>query len=81
AHLAAVKLLAVPAVGLGLAAAAGLAGDQRAVVLAFAALPSATSAYVLTARMGGDGALVAAQTSLTTAAALVTLPVWLALAV
>ncbi len=77
-HLAAVKLLAVPAVALALAAAAGLAGEQRAVLLAFTAVPPATASYVLTARMGGNATFVAAQTTLATTAALVTLPVWLA---
>ncbi|MCV2489904.1 AEC family transporter [Geodermatophilus sp. YIM 151500] len=79
ASLAVVKLLAVPTVALGLAAALGVGRPGAAVVLAFAAVPPATSSYVLAARMGGDGPFVAAQTSLTTAAALVTLPLWLAL--
>ena len=79
AYLGAVKLLAVPAVALGLAALLGVEGEQRFVVLAFAAVPSATTAYVLAVRMGGAGSFVAAQTSATTAAALVTLPLWLTL--
>lgn len=79
AYLAVVKLVAVPAAALGLAAALGVAGDQRAVLLSFAAVPPATAAYVLTARMGGDGPFVAAQLSLTTVAALLTLPLWLTL--
>lgn len=78
-HLGAVKLLVVPAVALGLAAILGVTGEQRTVLLAFAAVPAATTSYVLTARMGGHGPFVAAQTSLTTTAALVTLPLWLAL--
>jgi malonate transporter and related proteins len=79
AYLGAVRLLAVPAVALGLAALLGVAGEQRFVVLAFAAVPPATASYVLAARMGGHGAFVAAHTSATTAAALLTLPLWLAL--
>ena len=39
AYLGAVKLLAVPAVALGLAALLGVEGEQRFVVLAFAAVP------------------------------------------
>ncbi|HEX2773658.1 MAG TPA: AEC family transporter [Micromonosporaceae bacterium] len=78
-YLGAVKLLAVPAVALGLAVLLGVDGDQRFVVLAFAAVPPAPAAYVLAARMGGDGAFVAAQASAATAAALLTLPLWLAL--
>ena len=77
AYLGAVKLLAVPAVALALAALLGLEGDQRYVVLAFAAVPPATASYVLAARMGGNGAFVAAHTSAATTAALGTLPLWL----
>ncbi len=80
AHLALVKLLAVPAVALALAGVLGVASEHRAVLLAFAAVPSAPAAYVLTARMGGDGPFVAAQLFVTTTAALVTLPLWLAMA-
>jgi hypothetical protein len=80
AHLGAVKLLAVPAVALGLSALLGVEGEQRLVVLAFAAVPPATASYVLAARMGGNGAFVAAQTSVTTTAALLTLPLWLTVA-
>ena len=47
AYLGAVKLLAVPAVALGLAALLGVEGEQRFVVLAFAAVPTAPAAYVL----------------------------------
>jgi malonate transporter len=78
-YLGAVKLLAVPAVALLLSALLGVEGEQRLVVLAFAAVPPATASYVLAARMGGHGVFVAAQTSLTTAAALITLPLWLSL--
>ncbi|MDP9459737.1 MAG: AEC family transporter [Actinomycetota bacterium] len=78
-YLGAVKLLAVPATALLLSALLGVEGEQRLVVLAFAAVPPATASYVLAARMGGHGAFVAAQTSLTTTAALATLPLWLAL--
>ncbi|RZU31534.1 AEC family transporter [Blastococcus saxobsidens] len=78
-YLAAVKLLAVPAVALGLCALLGVDGVQRFVVLAFAAVPPATASYVLAARMDGNGPFVAAQVSAATTAALLTLPLWLAL--
>jgi predicted permease len=80
AYLGAVKLVAVPAVALGLATLLGVEGEQRFVVLAFAAVPPATASYVLAARMGGHGTFVAAQVSAATAAALLTLPLWLTLA-
>jgi malonate transporter len=79
AYLGSVKLLAVPAVALGLCALLGVEGDQRFVVVAFAAVPSASASYVLAARMGGDGTFVATQVSAVTGAALLTLPLWLAL--
>ena len=79
AYLGAVKLLAVPAVALGLSALLGVEGEQRFVVLAFAAVPPATASYVLAVRMGGNGTFVAAQISAATTAALLTLPLWLAL--
>lgn len=80
AYLAAVKLLAVPAVVMGLSALLSVDGDQRFVVLALAAVPPATASYVLTSRMGGNGTFVAAHTSLATTAALLTVPMWVALA-
>jgi malonate transporter and related proteins len=78
-YVGAVKLLAVPAVAFGLCALFAVTGEQRFVVLAFAAVPSAPAAYVLAARMGGDGTFVAAEVSAVTCAALLTLPLWLAL--
>ena len=78
-YMGTVKLLAVPAVALVLCGLLGVDGEQRFVVVAFAAVPSAPAAYVLAARMGGDGTFVAAQVSAVTCAALLTLPLWLAL--
>ncbi|MDK9723384.1 MAG: AEC family transporter [Sterolibacteriaceae bacterium MAG5] len=75
--LSAVKLLAMPAATLLLARGFGLTGVYFDVALAFAALPTATSAYILTQRMGGDGPRVAWIISATTLAAMVTLPAWL----
>jgi predicted permease len=46
----------------------------------FAALPTASSAYVLAARMGGAAAPVAFVVTLQTLAAMLTLPLWLGLA-
>jgi len=75
----AVKLLALPGVALlvGAVPAFGLSPLERQMLLLFAALPTASSAYVLAARMGGDGRLVAALISLGTIASLVTLPIWM----
>lgn len=75
--LSAVKLLAMPVATLLLARGFGLTGVYFDVALTFAALPTATSAYILTQRMGGDGPRVAWIISATTLAAMVTLPAWL----
>lgn len=75
----AVKLLALPLMALGLAGWMGLSGTYFGVALAFAALPTASSAYILAQRMGGDGVSVAWLISAGTLAAMVTLPLWLAL--
>jgi predicted permease len=42
-------------------------------------MPTATTAYVLANRMGGDGVLVAICISIMTIAAAATLPIWLLL--
>lgn len=76
----AVKLLALPAFGLYAGRQFGLPPPQLQVLVLFCALPTASSAYVLAARMGGNGPYVAFLISAGTVASLLTLPVWLALA-
>jgi malonate transporter len=73
-----VKLVALPVVAIALAGALGLSGIYFGIALAFAALPTASSAYILAQRMGGDGSSVAWLISSSTLAAMVTLPFWLA---
>ena len=75
----AVKLLGMPALALLIARWVGLTGVHFDVVMAFAALPTASSAYILTQRMGGDGARVAWLISASTLLGMVTLPLWLTL--
>jgi predicted permease len=77
AYFVAAKLVAVPALALGLALAFGLVGPYLATAVILAALPPASSAYILATRMGGDGPLVAATVGTATMAAIVTLPLWL----
>lgn len=76
-YLGVVKLAAVPAVTYACGRALGLTGVYFDVVVAFAALPAASSAYILAMRMGGDGPAVAWLISATTLAAMLTLPLWL----
>lgn len=74
----AVKLLALPVAAIGLARLFGLTGMSFDVLLAYAALPTASSAYILAQRMGGDGRSVAWLISVGTLLAMLTLPLWLA---
>jgi predicted permease len=78
AYLLAVKLVALPLVTLGLIRWAGLAGVYADVALVFSALPTASSAYILAQRMGGDGARVAWLISVGTVLGMLSLPFWLA---
>ena len=77
----AIKLLALPLLALACSHWLGLGDLYSRILLAFAALPTASSAYILAQRMGGDGASVAWQISVGTLVAMATLPLWLAFAV
>ncbi len=73
----AVKLLFAPAVVFALVTALGLPPLQRQIAILFAALPTASSAYILAVRMGGNGAIVAFLISVGTVVSVVTLPLWI----
>lgn len=79
AWMLAVKLVALPLVALGVARLLGLAPLEARMLLLFAALPTASAAYVLAMRMGGDGRMVAVLISLGTLFSAVTIPGWLVL--
>jgi predicted permease len=74
-----VKLIACPAIALTVGRYFELPPAQLTNVVLFAALPTATSAYVLVNRMKGDGALVAVCISVMTLLAAITLPFWLSM--
>ena len=76
--LLAVKLLALPLIALIVGARLGLSGLNYQIVVLFAALPTASSAYILAMRMGGDGRSVAWLISATTLVSMLTLPLWAA---
>jgi len=80
AWMLAVKLLAMPLVALGVAALLGLDAATRQMLLVFGTLPTASAAYVLAIRMGGDGRMVALLVSLGTLLSAATIPLWLLLA-
>ncbi len=75
-----VKLLAVPACAYLLGRLLELPPLQLQIAVTFAALPTASSAYVLATRMGGNGPLVAFLISAGTLLSLLSLPAWLILA-
>jgi predicted permease len=79
AYLLAVKLVAVPAVAWLLIRWMGLSGLYADIALIFCALPTASSAYILAQRMGGDGPRVARLISAGTLLGMLSIPVWLAL--
>ena len=79
-YFSAVKLLLFPAVALALAWLLGLPAEQAQIALVFAALPTATTAYVLATRMGFDGAPVSFLITAQTLASMLTLPLWVSLA-
>lgn len=79
AYVTAVKLLAVPAIAYAAVTALGLTGLYRDAAVLFAALPASPTSFILAARMGGDGALVARILTVQIIAAGATLPLWLAI--
>lgn len=76
--LIAVKLLLLPLIAWLISEQLGLSGLNQQIVVLFAALPTASSAYILAMRMGGDGRSVAWLISATTLGAMLTLPLWAA---
>ena len=79
AALMAIRHVVLPLIAWGLASWLTLTPTQHAVVLAFAALPTASSAYVLAVRMGGHGPFVAGLVTLSTLLGMVSVPLWLAI--
>ncbi|WP_295538098.1 AEC family transporter [uncultured Pseudacidovorax sp.] len=75
----AIRHLVLPLVAWGLCRGLGLHGAQAAVLMAFSAVPTASSAYVLAARMGYNGAYVAALVTLSTLLGMASLPFALSL--
>jgi len=80
AGLLGIRHLVAPAIALGLAALIGLPDNQRLMLLIFSAAPTASSAYVLAARMGGRGDFVAGLVTLSTLAGMFVIPIWMVLA-
>ena len=69
-----IRHLLSPLLAFGLSHAFGLSTVQSTILLAFSALPTASSAYVLAARMGYNGGYVAGLVTLSTMLGIVSLP-------
>ncbi|MDD3519564.1 MAG: AEC family transporter [Chromatiales bacterium] len=72
----AIQLMLMPLLALGLASGWGLSGDTLRGVVLEAAMPSMVLGLVFCDRFGLDTPLYAAAVTITTALALVTLPLW-----
>ncbi len=72
--LLAIRHAVLPALALALVLLAGLGAAQQVVLVTFASLPTASSAYVLAVRLGGHGAFVAGLVTVSTLIAMVGLP-------
>jgi predicted permease len=69
-----IKHVLLPIVALGWSLVFGLSPVQSTILLAFSALPTASSCYVLASRMGYDGGYVAGLVTLSTVLGLLSLP-------
>jgi hypothetical protein len=69
-----IKHLVLPLIALGMARLFQLNPTQTTVLLAFSALPTASTCYVLAARMGYNGPYVAGLVTLSTLAGMLSLP-------
>jgi malonate transporter and related proteins len=76
--LLAIRHAVLPAVALGLGLLLDLPTGQAQVLLAFSALPTASSCYVLAARMGGDGPYVAGLVTASTLLGMLSVPLAMA---
>jgi predicted permease len=74
-----IRHLILPLVAYALTQLFGLSAAETTVLLAFSALPTASSCYVLAARMGYDGAYVAGLVTLSTLLGMLSLPLALGL--
>ncbi|MDR6660436.1 AEC family transporter [Tardiphaga sp. 1201_B9_N1_1] len=74
------KLAVMPLIAMGLGIAFGLSGTNLAVVVCCASVPSASNGYILARQMGGDAPLLAQILTIQTTLAVLTMPIFIALA-
>lgn len=72
-----IRHLILPATALVLGRLLELSAPQHAILVAFGALPTASSAYVLAVRMGGNGPFVAGLITVSTLLGMATVPFWI----
>ncbi len=75
----AIKLIMMPLLVWAICVYMGLSGIQRDIAILFAAMPTASSAYILAVRMGGNGPLTASLVSISTLASMVTVTLWVSI--
>lgn len=78
AGLLGIRHAGLPLMALALVHLLHVPAAQQPVVVAFAAMPTASSAYVLATRMGGNGSYVAGLVTVSTLLGMVSIPMWLA---
>lgn len=70
----ALKLVLMPLLTYGACLALGITGDSRTVAIVCAAVPPASSAYILARQLGGDASLMATLVTVLTLFSVVTIP-------
>jgi malonate transporter len=78
AALLGIRHVALPIAAIGLCALLALPPAQRTIIVAFSALGTAPTAYVLAVRMGGHGPFVAGLVTVSTMLCAISVPLWLA---
>ena len=73
------KLLLMPLMAVTIARSVGVSGNDIAVTVIAASVPSASAAYVLARQMGGNASLMAEILTLQTLMALLSMPVLISL--
>jgi len=73
------RLMLMPALAAAVGTIFGVSGVEALVLVAFAAIPTAPTAYVLTRQLGGDSTLMAGIVTSQTMAAVLTIPLMLGL--
>jgi malonate transporter len=77
AWITAVKLVAMPATALLIATIFGLPPVAQQIAVLYAAMPTASSTYILASRMGGDAPFVAVLVTASMLGAVIALPFWI----